>query len=166
MENIQKTQQWTKTKPNNVTCRKTKWRPQASQRKKQQKSRRASKYMNWQFKRQTVQHIVNKQEHILQFSPSQPNAGRSVWSQTQPIPFSRAKASGTMVTVTMWSISIPEDSSVREVEQTVASISHYHVHISKLLYTQRPATPWTHTTDTSNNTNFDNPDLIWVNASV
>lgn len=45
-----------------------------------------------------------------------------------------------MVTVTMWSISIPEDSSVREVEQTVASISHYHVHISELAYTHTPAT--------------------------
>lgn len=107
---------------------------------KEEETGRASKNINWQAKRQTAQYTVNKQEHRVQFSPSQPNTSRSVWSQTQPIPFSRAKASGTMVTVTMWSISIPEDSSVREVEQTVASISHYHVHISELAYTHTPAT--------------------------
>ncbi len=70
--------------------------------------------------KQTVQYTNS--EHIVQFSPPQPGGGRLVRSQTQPIPFLRAKASGTMVTVTMWSISIPEDSSVREVEQAVASI--------------------------------------------
>lgn len=43
------------------------------------------------------------------------------WSQTQPIPSISTKASGTMVAETMGSVSIPEDSSVRKVEQTVAS---------------------------------------------
>lgn len=78
----------------------------------------------WTDNKQTVRYTVNKQ---VQFSPPQPGGGRSVRSQTQPIPFLRAKAS-----VTMWSISIPEDSSVREAKQAVASISHDHVHISEL----------------------------------
>lgn len=43
----------------------------------------------------------------------------SLWSQTQPIPSIRAKAPGTMAAVKVGST--PEDSSVREVEQTIAS---------------------------------------------
>lgn len=68
---------------------------------------------------------AHSQQTKVRFSPSQPDAGGS---QTQPIPFLRAKASGSMFTAIMWSISIPDDSSVREVEQTVASQSHKHVH--------------------------------------
>lgn len=49
-------------------------------------------------------------------------------SQTQPIPFLRAKASGSMFTVSIWSNSIPDDSSVRKVEHT-----HYN-HTVKLSY--------------------------------
>lgn len=85
--------------------------------------------------------MMNKQsinnEHTVQLSPSKPSGGRSVRSHTQPIPFSRAKASGTMFTVTMWSISIPEDSSVREAEQALASLSEGK-HFSADTYTYTP----------------------------
>lgn len=40
---------------------------------------------------------------------------------TQPIPSISVKAPGTMVAVTMGSISTPDDSSVRKVELTIAS---------------------------------------------
>lgn len=49
-----------------------------------------------------------------------------------------------MVTVTMWSISIPEDSSVREIEQAAASVSHLHVHISELAQPHRHEDPCIH----------------------